>query len=233
MRSEHKLSLGSIFLRGVLRENPVLGMALGICSALAVTTSIIDALSMGAAVTFVLVGANLLISAIRNHIPSKVRIPVFIVIICTFVTIAELIFKAYFPVLDRALGVFLSLIVVNCVILARAESFASKNTAPAALMDALGAGLGYTLALLCVSAFREVVGSGTFLGIPLFGDRFEPMLLFVMAPGAFIALGILIGLANLLTERSKARVSARSASAKRSRHEDISSDTTAAKGGAA
>jgi len=189
MRSKQKLSLGSIFLRGILIENPVLGM--------------------GAAVTFVLAGSNLLISAIRSHIPDRVRIPVFVVIICTFVTVVELIFKAYYPALDRALGVFLPLIAVNCIILARAESFAFKHTVPAALMDGLGAGLGYTLAMLCISAFREVIGSGTLLGVQLFGASFEPMLLFVMAPGAFIVLGLLIGLMNLLMARSKARATSK------------------------
>ena len=209
MHSDKKPSLLSIFARGILAENPVFGMVLGICSALAVTTSIIDALGMGIAVTFVLAGSNLLVSAIRNHVPSRVRIPVFVVIICTFVTVVELIFKAYYPALDRALGVFLPLIAVNCIILARAESFAFKHTVPAALMDALGAGLGYTLALLCISAFREIVGSGTFLGVQLFGPNFEPMLLFVMAPGAFIVLGVLIGLMNLLMARGKSHPSSK------------------------
>jgi len=210
MRKDAKQSLLSIFLRGILTHNPVLGMVLGICSALAVTTTIESALGMGVAVTFVLVGSNLLISAIRSYIPNRVRIPVFIVVICTFVTVVELLFKAYYPALDRALGVFLPLIAVNCIILARAEAFAFHNTVPASLMDGLGAGLGYTLAMFCVSAFREIVGSGTFFGLALFGPNFEPMLLFVMASGAFIVLGLLIGLTNLLLERHRSRAASAS-----------------------
>ncbi|MBQ4054186.1 MAG: electron transport complex subunit E [Clostridia bacterium] len=181
---------------GIVYKNPVLVQLLGLCSMLAITTSIENAIGMGAAVTAVLICSNLLISLLRKFIPNEVRIASFVVIISGFVTIVELLIKAYLPALDKSLGVFIPLIVVNCIILARAESFASKNGPVSSILDGLTMGIGYTLALLLISAVREILGNGTFAGIPLFGENFKPMLIAILPAGGFIILGILIALVN-------------------------------------
>ena len=188
------------FKKGIIAENPVFILALGLCPALAVSSSVYNALGMGGAATFVLLGSNIIISSLRKLIPSKVRIPCFIVVIATFVTMVELLLKAYFPALDKSLGIFVPLIVVNCIIMGRAEGFASKHGIMKSIFDALGMGLGFTLALVAVAAIREFFGAGTLLGIPLI-KNFEPAIIMVLAPGALFVMGVLIGLLNLVRGR--------------------------------
>ncbi|MBU1853299.1 MAG: electron transport complex subunit E [Candidatus Omnitrophica bacterium] len=188
------------FLKGIFRENPTFALALGLCPTLAVSTSIVNGFGMGVAATFVILGSNIIVSAIRNFIPSKIRIPCFIVIIATFVTIVELVMKAYFPLLSKALGIFVPLIVVNCIVMARAEAFASKHTVVKSIFDGLGMGAGFTLALVLISGIREAFGNGTLLGLVIVRN-FEPALLFILAPGALLVIGILIGIVNLLSQR--------------------------------
>jgi electron transport complex protein RnfE len=180
------------FTKGFIKENPVFVLLLGLCPALGVTTSAINGLGMGLATTFVLVMSNLVVSIIKKLIPSKVRIPSFIVIIASFVTIVDLTMNAYLPSLHKELGLFIPLIVVNCLVLGRAEAFASKNNIGSSLIDGMGMGLGFSLALMLLGAVREILGSGAIFGITLIeGDL---MLAFVLAPGAFIGLGYLIAL---------------------------------------
>lgn len=190
------MKLSEIFYNGLVKENPVLVQLIGMCSVLAVTTTAINGLAMGLSVIFVLVGSNLVISLIKNVIPDKIRIPAYIVVIATFVTIIEMFLKAYAPDIYSALGLFIPLIVVNCIILARAEAFASKNGVLASVVDGLGMGLGYTLALLILGILREILGAGSIFGVQLFGEGFQPALIFIMPPGAFILLGIIIGVFN-------------------------------------
>ncbi len=196
--------LRGVFINGVLTENPTFRLVLGTCPTLAVTTSAINGLGMGLAATFVLVGSNAVISLLRNFIPNKVRIPAFIVVICTFVTMVQMLMQAFVPPLYNALGIFIPLIVVNCIILARAEAFASKNNVVRSAMDGVGMGLGFTLSLLLISAIREVVGNGTIFNMNVLGAGFEPMLLMVLAPGGFIVYGLLLGIINAVGEKRKA-----------------------------
>ncbi len=196
--------LRGVFINGVLTENPTFRLVLGTCPTLAVTTSAINGLGMGLAATFVLVGSNAVISLLRNFIPNKVRIPAFIVVICTFVTMVQMLMQAFVPPLYDALGIFIPLIVVNCIILARAEAFASKNNVVRSAMDGVGMGLGFTLSLLLISAIREVVGNGTIFNMNVLGAGFEPMLLMVLAPGGFIVYGLLLGIINAVGEKRKA-----------------------------
>lgn len=188
------------FLKGITWENPTFRLALGLCPTLAVSTSVVNGFGMGVAATFVILGSNIIVSTIRNFIPTKIRIPCFIVIIATFVTIVELVMKAYFPALSRALGIFVPLIVVNCIVLARVEAFAAKNDTLKSIFDGLGMGVGFTIALVLISAIRESLGNGTFLGL-IIVDGFEPALLFILAPGALLVIGLLIGIVNYLTEK--------------------------------
>jgi len=155
------------------------------------------------AATFVLVGSNLVISLLRNFIPDKARIPAYIVVIATFVTMVELLMKAYLPALNESLGIFIPLIVVNCIILARAEAFASKNGVLPSIMDGVGMGLGFTAAICIISVFREVLGNGTFMGMPVFGPDFQPALIMVLAPGGFLTFGLVLGAANLISNYRK------------------------------
>ena len=196
--------MGTSFLRqmrdGIVTNNPVFVQFLGMCSVLAVTTSVTNAIGMGLSVTAVLICSNLFISLLRNAIPKQVRIASYIIVISGFVTAVELLIKAYLPALDRSLGVFIPLIVVNCMILARAEAFASKNGPVASVLDGLFQGIGYTLALLVISAVREILGSGSIAGIPLFGADFKPMIIAILPPGGFIILGCLIALVNKLIQ---------------------------------
>ncbi len=185
------------FSKGIRRENPIFGLALGLCPTLAVSTSVINGLGMGLAATFVLLGSNVIISAVRKAIPHQIRIPCFIVIIATFVTIVELMMAAYFPVLSKQLGIFVPLIVVNCIIMCRAEAFAAKNPPGRSFFDALGMGAGFTLGLVLISAIRESVGSGRLLGYVLF-PGYQPALTLALAPGALLVLGLLLGLSNLI-----------------------------------
>ncbi len=177
------------FIKGVWRENPVFVQVLGMCPVLAVSNTAMNALAMGLAATFVLVMSSALVSSLRNFIPKQVRIATYIVIIATFVTIVDYVIQAISLELYRALGAFIALIVVNCMILGRAEAFASKNTVGKSILDALGMGLGFTLALLCMGAVREVLGNGTLLGFPVFGSNFEPWVIMILPPGGFFVLG--------------------------------------------
>lgn len=193
---EHNIRrLAKEFSKGIAIENPIFGLVLGLCPALAVSTSVVNGIGMGIAATFVLVGSNTIISALRKFIPDEIRIPCFIVIIATFVTINEMALKAYFPALNQALGIYVPLIVVNCIVLGRAEAFACKRQVLDSLFDALGMGAGFTIALCIVAAVRELLGTGKILGISLL-KGFEPAVMFVLAPGALLTLGLLIGLVN-------------------------------------
>jgi len=188
------------FSKGFIRENAVFALFLGLCPTLGVTTSAVNGLGMGLATTFVLVMSNLVVSLVKNFIPDKVRIPAFIVIIATFVTVVELVMKGYVPALFDALGLFIPLIVVNCVVLGRAEAFASKNSIWSSLVDGMGMGLGFTMALTVLGSVREILGSGAFFGMKMISG--DAMLLFILPPGAFIALGYLIVLANMIKEKT-------------------------------
>lgn len=220
--AEKKKSLGSEFTKGLMKENPVLRLVLGTCPTLATSTSVVNALGMGISVLIVLVCSNIVISALRKVIPSKVRIPAYIVIIASFVTIVQMIVKAFVPALDSALGVFLPLIVVNCIILGRAEAFAGKNSVIASAVDGLGMGVGFTMAVCCMASVREILGAGTFLSgaqnlLVLFGDNvlggfdgftlipeggvISPMTIFILAPGGFFTFGLLMACANRIAEK--------------------------------
>ena len=183
------------FTKGITFENPTFGLVLGLCPTLAVSTSVTNAIGMGLAATFVLLGSNMIISLLRKLIPNQIRIPCFIVIIATFVTINELVMKAFFPALNVSLGIFVPLIVVNCIVLGRAEAFACKNTLLHSIFDALGMGVGFTLALIIIASIREVLGAGKFLGLSLI-KGFEPVAMMILAPGALLTMGLLIGLVN-------------------------------------
>jgi electron transport complex protein RnfE len=189
------------FTKGFWRENAVFRLALGLCPTLAVTTSAENGLGMGLATTFVLLCSNIAVSLLRKLIPDKVRIPAFIVIIASFVTVVQLLMEAYVYDLFKSLGIFIPLIVVNCVILGRAEAFASKQPVHAAAIDGAGMGLGFTLALFVLGAVREIFGSGALLGHSLFGAGYTPFLLMILPPGAFITLGFLLAGMNRLDAR--------------------------------
>lgn len=192
------MSLAKIFKNGLIDENPTFVQVIGMCPTLAVTTSAINGLGMGLSTAVVLICANIAISLIRKIVPDKIRIPAYVVVIATFVTIIGMLLKAYVPALDAALGLYIPLIVVNCLILARAESFASKNGAVASAVDGLSMGLGFSLALTILGAVRELLGSGSIFGMALFGASFQPILLFVLPPGAFLTLGFLFAGFNKL-----------------------------------
>ena len=194
------MSVATEFTKGFIRENPLFRLVLGMCPALAVTTMAINGVAMGLAATAVLVGSNLVISILRRFIPSQVRIPVFIVVIASFVTIIDMVMAGYFYELHKVLGLFIPLIVVNCIILGRAEAFASRNPILLSLVDGLGMGLGFTLALVILGSVREILGSGTIFGVPIFASGFEPAVIMLLPPGAFLALGLLLGLMNKLTK---------------------------------
>ena len=184
--------------RGIVRENPVLVMLLGMCPTLGVTTSAINGLGMGLATMFVLMMSNMAISCVKKVIPDIVRIPSFIVIIASFVTVLEMLMQAYTPDLYTALGIYIPLIVVNCIILGRAEAFASKNTIFQSLLDAIGMGIGFTLGLVLLGSIREVLGNGSIFGYSFVSENATPLLLFIMPPGAFLALGGIIAVVNKL-----------------------------------
>lgn len=187
---------------GIVKENPIFRLLLGMCSTLALSTQAVNGIGMGAAVTFVLVCSNVIISLLRNVIPSTVRIPCYVVVIATFVTVVQMVMKAYFPALDASMGVFIPLIVVNCIILGRAEAFASKNGPLLAMADGVGMGVGYTIALTFVGVIRELIGSGTIFGLTIMGAWYQPMILVILPPGAFIVLGLLMGGLNKIQEKA-------------------------------
>ncbi|MCD4796091.1 MAG: electron transport complex subunit E [Candidatus Cloacimonetes bacterium] len=185
------------FTKGFVKENPVFVMALGLCPVLAVSSSVENAIGMGAAATFVLVFSNIFISLIKNFIPNKIRIPSYIVVIASFVTIVDMVMEAYVPALHKNLGLFIPLIVVNCIILGRAEAFAGKNNVIRSIVDGLGMGIGFTLALIVIAIIREILGAGQLLGFDVLPETYKPMLIAILAPGAFIVMGLLMGLMNM------------------------------------
>ncbi|MBQ3226147.1 MAG: electron transport complex subunit E [Clostridia bacterium] len=190
------------FTKGLIKENPTFVQLLGMCPTLAVTTSVANGIGMGLSATVVLVMSNLLISLLRKTIPEKIRIASYIVIIAGVVSAVEMLLKAFLPEISKSLGLFIPLIVVNCIILARAEAFASKNTVGNSMLDGLGIGLGFTGALTIISAIRELLGAGTLLGFSVFGAGFEPATILILPPGAFIVLGLLIGTINWLRAKN-------------------------------
>lgn len=201
-KEEIEMNLKKVFLNGILNENPTFRLVLGMCPTLAITTAAMNGVGMGLATTFVLVGSNLAISLMRNIIPERIRIPTFVVVIATFVTIVQMLIKAYVPALDASLGIYIPLIVVNCIIFARAESFAFKNKPLPALMDGLGMGLGFTLAITLLSSIRELIGNGTLFGVQIMAESYQPMAIATQAPGGFIVLGFLLVLVGVITRKA-------------------------------
>ncbi|MBS7229001.1 MAG: electron transport complex subunit E [Eubacteriales bacterium] len=195
--------MSSVFLNGVLTENPIFRLVLGMCPTMAVTTAAINGIGMGLAATFVLIGSNTVISILRKFVPDEVRIPAFVLIICTFVTMVQMLLQAFVPSLYESLGMFIPLIVVNCIILARAEAFASKNGVLASAVDGAGMGIGFTLALTLIAGIRELIGAGTIFGVSVFGGGYEPMLVMILPTGGFLTLGILMGIINALAQRTE------------------------------
>lgn len=192
--------LGKVFMNGILNENPTFRLLLGMCPTLAISTAAIQGVGMGLSATFVLVFSNMVISMLRNVIPEKVRIPCFVVVIATFVTIIDLTIKAFIPSLSASLGLYIPLIVVNCIIFARAESFAFKNPVLPSIADGLGMGLGFTCSLTLLSAVREIIGSGTFFGLHIMPENYQPMAIVVKPTGGFIMLGLLILIVNAVVK---------------------------------
>lgn len=191
------------FDNGILRENPILRLMIGLCPTLAVSTSLVNSVGMGLATTFVLVCSNFVVSLLRKFTPSGVRIPIFIVIVSTFVTLIDYLMLAYMPELHKSLGVFVPLIVVNCIILGRAEAFAYKNDVALSAIDGLGMGIGFTLAISMIGIIREILGNGTILGYSLFGSSFSPAIIMILPPGAFITIGFLMAALNALTRKGE------------------------------
>jgi electron transport complex protein RnfE len=210
------MSPGREFTKGIFKLNPIFVLLLGLCPTLAVSVRVVDALGMGCATTFVLLCSNmavaLLSGILRKHATEdfyrklqKIRIPMYIVIIASFVTVVELFMKGFTPALHKSLGIFVPLIVVNCIILGRAEAFASKNRLSASFLDALGMGIGFTLGLCLLATFREVLGAGKFFGYPVFGKGFQPVLIMALPPGAFLTIGLLMGWFHLMKMRKRGK----------------------------
>jgi electron transport complex protein RnfE len=195
------------FIKGLWKENPVFRQLMGMCPTLAVTNAAINGLAMGLATLFVLLCSNVIVALIKHLIPDKVRIPSYIIIIATFVTIADLFLAAFFPEIQRVLGLFIPLIVVNCIILGRAEAFASKNNVKFALIDALGMGIGFTWALTLLGIIRELLGMGTVFGLQVMGTNFTPWIIFILPPGAFLTLGVLLGIINTFSNKKTTKTS--------------------------
>ena len=191
----------SILTNGIIKENPVLRLVLGTCPTLAVTTAAINGIGMGVAATIVLVCSNLVISLLRNFIPDKVRIPAFITIIAGFVSVVQMLVKAFAPAIDKSLGIFLPLIVVNCIILARVEMFASKNTVLPSVLDGLGMGIGFTATLTLMGAIRELLGAGTIFSLHVIPESVAPMVIFLLPPGGFFVFGILVAASNAIAKK--------------------------------
>jgi Na+-translocating ferredoxin:NAD+ oxidoreductase subunit E len=196
--------LFDIFLRGIIVENPLLIIMIGLCSALAVTNTVANALGMGAALTFVLVLSEVIISAFRKLIPDSIRIPIFIIVIAAFTTIMDLAMKAWFPDLSKAMGVFIPLVVVNCIIMGRVEAFSSKQTVAASLFDGFGMGIGYTMILIFIAVIRELFGNGTILGFQVMPESFQPMLFFVLPPGGFLVFALFVSINLALRKKMEA-----------------------------
>lgn len=190
-----------IFTNGIIKENPTLRLVLGTCPTLAVTTAAVNGVGMGVAATIVLVCSNAVISLLRNFIPEKVRIPAFITIIAGFVSVVQMLVKAFAPAIDKSLGIFLPLIVVNCIILARAEMFASKNAVIPSILDGLGMGIGFTATLTLMGAIREILGAGTLFSLPITSEIIEPMIIFLLPPGGFFVFGMLVAASNAIAKK--------------------------------
>ena len=205
MAADEKPSMLSVFSKGILVENPSLRQMLGLCPTLAVTTAVTNGIGMGVATTFVLVCSGIVVSLLRNVIPTTMRLPAFITVIAGFVTIVMMLVEAYFPDLNQALGIYLPLIVVNCIVLGRAEVFASKHPVREAALDGLGMGAGFTVTLVVMSAIRELLGAGTLLGLPILLGVMEPMTVFIMPPGGFAVLGVLVAASVAVEMRRKRR----------------------------
>ena len=195
------MNLGKIFKNGIIDENPTFVQVIGMCPTLAVTSSAINGIGMGLSTAVVLACSNIAISLLRKVIPDKIRIPAFVVVIATFVTIVQMLLKAYVPALDKSLGLYIPLIVVNCIILARAEAYASKNGPIESGVDGIAMGLGFTLALTVLGAVRELLGAGSIFGLSIFGASYQPALLFILPPGAFLTLGFLMALFNKVVKK--------------------------------
>ncbi|MDR1949432.1 MAG: electron transport complex subunit RsxE [Spirochaetaceae bacterium] len=202
MKAEVQRTL-RIFTNGIVRENPLLMLMIGLCSALAVTTAVANGIGMGLSMTFVLLMSELVISLFRRLIPDSVRIPIFIIIIAAFTTVIDYVLKAWFPDLSKAMGVFIPLIVVNCIIMGRVEGFASRQPAGDVIPDALGMGLGYTWVLTGIALIRELLGNGTILGFAILPDSYNPILFFVLPPGGFFVFALFISLNLLIKSRLK------------------------------
>ncbi len=192
-----------VFLNGLLKENPTFVLFLGMCPTLAVTTSAFNAVGMGLSTMMVLICSNIFISLLRKFIPDKVRIAAYVVVIAAFVTVVEMLLKAYAQGISEALGIYIPLIVVNCIILGRAEAFASKNGPLASAIDGLGMGLGFTCALTIIGSVREILGAVTFFGFPILGEAFSPITIMILPPGAFITLGLIVMTINIISARKK------------------------------
>ena len=192
-----------ILLNGIFKENPTFVLFLGMCPTLAVTTSAFNGVGMGLSTMVVLVFANIFISLLRKFIPDKVRIAAYVVVIAAFVTIIEMVLKAYAQSVSQSLGIYIPLIVVNCIILGRAEAFASKNNVIKSAVDGIGMGLGFTGALFIIGAIREILGTGTFFGISLFGQGFQPVTIMILPPGAFFTLGLVVMVINIIAKKRK------------------------------
>lgn len=203
MATTSSRSITTEFMKGIVRDNPVFVQVLGMCPTLAVTTSVANGIGMGLATTFVLVFSALIASLLKNIVPNEVRIPVYAVVIATFVTIADLVLKAFFPPLSDSLGPYVPLIVVNCIIMGRVEAFATRNGPGISLVDALGMGAGFTVSLMVLGAVREILGSGALLGVQLFGESFNPMLVMILPPGAFLTLGVLMAIFNAVKDKNE------------------------------
>ncbi|PCJ27180.1 MAG: electron transport complex subunit RsxE [Flavobacteriales bacterium] len=200
---EDKSKAAEEFMKGLWKENPIFVSVLGMCPALAVTNTAINSLAMGLATMFVLICSSILVSLLKSIIPKQVRITAYIIIIATFVTVVDFSLAAFVPAIHKELGAFIALIVVNCLILGRQESFASKNTVGLSILDALGMSLGFTFAMLCIGIPREILGSGSLFNIPLFGDSFEPWVVMILPPGGFFMLGFLLLGFNWYAQRKK------------------------------
>jgi electron transport complex protein RnfE len=197
--------LSAEFLKGLWDENPVFRQLLGMCPVLAVTNAVINGIAMGLAASFVLILSSLVVASIKNLIPSQVRIASYIVVIATFVTVADRFMAAFFPPISKALGPYVPLIVVNCIILGRQEAFSSRNSVGRSLIDSLGMSAGFVTALLVLSTIREVLGAGTFLGYQVMGSWFKPWIIMILPAGAFITLGVLLGIALLVEQKTRER----------------------------
>jgi electron transport complex protein RnfE len=196
-------------LRGVWRENPVLVQILGLCPTLAVTNTVANSVAMSAATFFVLVGSSFLVSLLKRYVPNEVRIATYVLIIATFVTVADMILEALVPGIHKALGAFVGLIIVNCIILARQEAFASRNPVGRSVLDAIGSGVGFTIAMLLMGSIREILGAGTFLGVHVFGPHFEPWVIFSLPPGGFFTLGFILLFLSWRQRRTEIRAKIR------------------------